>query len=436
LTENKLEIIIIPDMSILIKNGYVIDPKSSRKEGKFDILIEDTKVAKIGKNIRSPKSRLINAKGKLVFPGLIDLHCHLREPGREDKETVYTGSLSAVKGGFTTICCMPNTNPSLDNKVAISFIYARAKNALCEVLPVGCITVNREGKFLSPYGEMVQEGAVAFSDDGNCVMDSIVMRRALEYTKLFGMPVISHAEDENLSKNGVMNEGALSAKLGLSGIPEQAESIMVFRDIVIANLTGGKLHSAHITTAEVVDIIRQAKQKNKNISCEVTVHHFTLTEDAIVGYNTNAKVSPPLRLKKDIDAIVKVLKDGTIDAIVTDHAPHTEEEKETGFDNAPFGIIGFETALPLSLKLAEKGLSLSDIIAKFTAGPSGILGIDRGSISEGKRADIVVFDPEKEWIYRKEDIISKSKNSPFINWKLKGKVVYTICAGKPVYQDE
>jgi len=423
-------------MEILIKDGYLIDPKSGR-EGKYDILIEGNIVKKIMKFIKKPSSdtHIIDAKGKIVFPGLIDIHCHLREPGREDEETIYTGSLSAVSAGFTTICCMPNTEPPLDNKVAIRFIYDRAKDALCEVLPIGCVTLKREGEFLSPLGEMAEEGAVGFSDDGNCIMNSLVMRRALEYTKLIEKPIISHPEDQNLTKNGVMNEGALSTKLGLGGIPRESEEIMVLRDITLSNLTGGKLHLAHITISEAIEYIRRAKKKNKNISCEVTPHHFTLTEEAVIGYNTNAKVSPPLRTKKDIEEIIEGIKDDTVDCIATDHAPHSEEEKETGFENAPFGVIGFETAFPLALKLVEKGISLKNIISKFTVGPAKVLGIERGEISEGKRADVVVFDFEKKWVYEKQNIKSKSKNSPFINWELKGKVLYTISNGKISYQE-
>jgi len=260
-------------MEILIKNGYLIDPKG-KKEGKFDILISKGKVEKISKKINKKTKNVIDAKGKFIFPGLIDIHCHLREPGREDEETILSGSKSAVSGGFTTICCMPNTDPPLDNKVAIRFVYDRGKEALCEVLPIGTITIKREGKLLAPYGEMVKEGAVAFSDDGNCVMDSLVMRRALEYTKLHGKPVISHSEDENLKKNGVMNEGSLSTKMGLRGIPKEAEEIMVARDIFLSNLTGGRLHLAHITTSNSVKLIKEAKRKNKKITCEAAIHHL------------------------------------------------------------------------------------------------------------------------------------------------------------------
>ncbi|MCD6221533.1 dihydroorotase [bacterium] len=420
-------------MDILIKNGYLIDPKG-KKEGKFDILVSKGKVEKISKKINRKVKNLIDAKGKFVFPGLIDIHCHLREPGREDEETILSGSKSAVSGGFTTICCMPNTDPPLDNKVSIRFVYDRGKEAFCEVLPIGAITIKRGGKLLAPYGEMVKEGAVAFSDDGNCVMDSLVMRRALEYTKLHEKPVISHSEDENLKKNGVMNESPLSTKMGLRGIPKEAEEIMVARDIFLSNLTGGRLHLAHITTSNSVKLVKEAKRKNKKITCEATIHHLILTEEAVSGYNPNAKVSPPLRTEKDRKMLIAGLKDGTIDCIVTDHAPHSEEEKEMGFEMAPFGMIGFETALSLSMKLLDEGLSLKEIISKFTEGPSRVIGIDRGEIKEGKRADIVIFDPDYEWVYKKEEIKSKSKNSPFINWKLKGKVIWTIYSGEIVYQ--
>lgn len=422
-------------MGIILKDGYLIEPKSG-KEGKFDILIEDGIVKKIGKNIPSKNHKTIDCKNKIVSPGFVDIHCHLREPGREDEETIYSGSLSAVSGGFTTICCMPNTDPPLDNKVSVRFVYEKGQKSLCEVLPIGAITKKREGKEIAPYFEMIEENAVAFSDDGNCVMDSNVMRRALEYTLLHKKPIISHSEDQNLSKNGVMNEGFISTKLGLSGIPREAEEIMVERDIHLAKLTGGILHLAHLTTEEAVESVRRFKKILKNLTCEVTSHHLTLTEEAVVGYNPNAKVSPPLRTEKDRLALIEGLKDGTIDCIVTDHAPHSLEEKESGFENAPFGIIGFETFLPLCLKLIDYGIKLKDLIYKITYAPSKILKIERGFIEEGKRADIVVFDPDIEWIYTEDKIKSKSKNTPFLNWKLKGKVLYTIFKGKIVYKEE
>ncbi|MCK9265311.1 dihydroorotase [bacterium] len=424
-------------MDTLIKNGYVVDPQSGW-EGVSDILIRGNKIEKRGKNIPTSAScKVIDATGLYVIPGLIDIHCHLREPGREDKETIVNGSLSAVKGGFTTICCMPNTSPPLDSKVSIGFIKNRALKAYCDVLPIGTITVNREGKELAPYGEMALEGACAFSDDGDCVMDSLVMRRALEYSKLYKKRVISHSEDKHLTKNGVMHEGALSVKMGLKGIPRQAEEIMVNRDVALAVLTEGLLHIAHLSTAEAVDILRRTKKRHSNITCEVTVHHLVLTEETVAGYNANAKISPPLRTSKDLQALIGGVKDNTIDCIVTDHAPHTEEEKESGFENAPFGIIGFETALPLTLELIDKGVELKQIISKWTNHPAKVLGLeDRGELAEGKRADITIFDIKKKWVYTKKDIQSKSFNTPFLGKQLKGKVVTTICAGKVVFEEK
>jgi len=420
-------------MEILIESGRLVNPPGG-KEGMFDILIEDGVVVKIAKHIRRPAAKKIAAKGCLVLPGLVDCHCHLREPGREDEETIATGTRAAVRGGFTTICCMANTEPPLDGKVPIRFIRDRAeKEGACEVLPIGAVTVGRQGAVIAPYGEMVEEGAVAFSDDGCCVMDSLVMRRALEYTRLFGKPVISHAEDQVLAKNGVMNEGFLSLRLGLSGIPRQAEEIMVARDISLAVLTGGRLHCAHLTTAEAVELVRRAKRSVKTVTAEAAIHHCVLTEEAVRGYNAMAKVSPPLRTEKDIEALCRGLKDGTIDCLVTDHAPHTDEEKETGFEHAPFGMIGFETALPLAFSLRKRGLTLREIVGMLTSGPARVLGIGRGIVVEGGRADVVIVDPDRQWTYARETVISKSKNSPFIGKTLTGMVLVTIAAGKIVY---
>jgi len=421
-------------MEILIRNGRLVDP-STRRCPKRDILISEGRIARIAPRIRA-RASVLDANGCLILPGLIDLHCHLREPGQEEKETIETGTKAAVAGGFTTVCCMPNTQPPLDNRIAIGFVVSRARHASCEVLPIGAITVGREGRALAPYGEMVREGAVGFPDDGSFVMDSQVMRRALEFSKLFGKPIISHAEDQSLTKNGVMNEGALSTKLGLPGAPREAEEIAIGRDIALCRLTGGRLHIAHVTTAEGVDLIRRAKREGLPVTCEVAVHHLILTEEAVADYDTNAKVSPPLRTKEDIRALIRGLKDGTIDAIVTDHAPHTREEKEAGFEEAPFGMIGFETALSLALSLQEAGLTLQEIVARMTVGPARAFGLHRGVVAEGRRADLVILDPDRQWVYTKESVVSKSKNSPFLNRKMRGKVVATICHGKVAYQSQ
>ncbi|HOJ39003.1 MAG TPA: dihydroorotase [bacterium] len=423
----------VEEMKLLISQGHLLDPATGR-DGTCDILIEDGRISRIKKSLSVRKAQVLPARGLLVFPGLIDLHCHLREPGREDEETIESGAAAAVAGGFTTICCMPNTEPPLDNKVAIRFVKDRARQAACRVLPIGCLSVRREGTLLAPYGEMAAEGAVAFSDDGSCVMDSLLMRRALEYTLLHQRPVISHAEDFSLARNGVMNEGALSVKLGLPGIPRQAEEIMVARDVALSALTGGRLHLAHLTTQEAVEIVRAAKKRRLPVTAEVTVHHLTLTEEAVLGYNTQAKVSPPLRTRRDVEVLVKALKDGTIDCLVTDHAPHSDEEKETGFENAPSGMIGLETALPLAWRLTLKDVKPMEVIAAFTTRPAMVLGLPPVGIEEGQTADLVVFDPQKEWVYRREKVISRSKNSPFLGWTLKGRVVYTLVGGQIAYR--
>lgn len=423
-------------MQILVKGGYVLDPASGR-EDTLDIRISGGRIARIGKRIPASGATVIDARGMLVVPGLVDIHCHLREPGREDEETILSGSLSAASGGFTTVCCMGNTEPALDNRVPIRFVLDQARNASCEILPIGCVTVNREGRAIAPFGEMAEAGAVAFSDDGNCLMDSLVMRRALEYTKLFGRPVVSHAEDACLVRNGVMNEGDVSTRMGLPGIPRAAEIIMVARDIALADLTGGRLHLAHLTTAQSVDMVRQARRSSRGITCEAAVHHLVLTEESVAGYDTNAKVSPPLRTARDIEALVSGLKDGTIDCVVTDHAPHSQEEKDSGFDQAPFGMIGFETALPLVLSLCRKGgLSLRRAVGVLTSGPAKVFGLDRGVLREGGRGDVAVVDPDREWVLTRETIRSRSRNSPFIGRTLRGKVMATIAGGTVVFREE
>ena len=406
-----------------------------------DILIEDGKIKEINAEcgMRNAEFRTIDVSGKVVVPGLIDLHTHLREPGREDEETIATGTRAAAKGGFTTICCMPNTQPVIDNPSVVRFILEKAgREGLVNVLPVGSISKNLGGKELSEIGRMVEEGAVAISDDGQGLANSDLMRRALEYVKRFDIPVISHCEDSYLSKDGVMNEGYISTVLGLPGIPGAAEEVMVARDIILAQLTNSRLHIAHLSTVRSVELVRQAKKQDVKVTAEAAPHHFTLTEEAVRNFDTNTKVNPPLRTFEDVEGIKKGLADGTIDCIATDHAPHTQAEKELEYGLAPFGMIGLETALSLVLtELVSKGvLSLPEAIAKLTINPAKVLGLNQGRIKEGAAADMTVIDLEKEWTVKEDEFLSKSKNSPFIGLQLKGKAVMTIVGGKVVMEDE
>jgi dihydroorotase len=433
-------------MKILIKDGYIIDP-SQEFDGVGDILIEDGKIKEVAlqkaphylpltkegkRGGNDPEPRIINAKGLIIMPGLIDMHVHLREPGFEYKESIQTGTMAAVKGGFTTVCCMPNTFPVNDNASVTEFIKRKAsQEGHCAVLPIGAITKEQKGGELAEIGTMRNEGCIAFSDDGQPVMNSLIMRRALEYSKSFDVPIISHSEDLTLSEDGVMNEGVISITLGLKGIPVEAEQIMIFRDILLAELTGGRLHIAHVSTEGSVNLIRNAKNRGANVTAETCPHYFSLTEDAVQGYNTNAKVNPPLRTARDIAAIKKGLKDGTIDVIATDHAPHHRDEKMREFDSAPFGISGLETAIGLSLRLVQEGiLSLRQLIEKMTLNPAKILRIQKGTLRAGMDADILVVDEKKEYTVHAERFISKGKNTPFEGWELRGSPVLTMYKGK------
>jgi dihydroorotase len=432
-------------MKILIKNGNIIDP-SQGIDGIGDVLIENGKIKEVGikgkdQNARSKEQksgaesaelRIIDAKGLKVFPGLIDMHAHLREPGFEYKETIKTGTTAAIRGGFTTVCCMPNTFPVNDNASVTEFIKRKAsQEGCCSVLPIGAITKGQKGEELAEIGTMRNEGCIAFSDDGQPVMNSLIMRRALEYSKAFNVPIISHCEDLTLSEDGVMNEGLLSLTLGLKGIPAEAEQIMIFRDILLAELTGGKLHIAHVSTEGSVNLIRHAKERGVHVTAETCPHYFNLTEEAVKGYNTNAKVNPPLRTARDIEAIKAGLGDGSIDVIATDHAPHHRDEKRREFDMAPFGISGLDTALSLSLKLVKEGvLTLIQLIEKMAWNPARILGIDRGTLKIGSDADVVIVDENKEYKVEPDLFISQGKNTPFAGWLLEGMPVLTIYKGK------
>ena len=427
-------------MRILIQNGHIIDP-SQGISGTGDILIEDGKIKDIKIKSREQiqktrdndhTDRIIDAKGLIVLPGLIDMHVHLREPGFEYKETISSGTLAAVKGGFTTVCCMPNTFPVNDNASVTEFIKRKAsQEGHCTVLPIGAITKGQKGEELAEIGTMKKEGCIAFSDDGHPVMSSLIMRRALEYSKAFGVPIISHSEDLTLSEGGVMNEGLMSVTLGLKGIPAEAEQIMIFRDILLAELTGGRLHIAHISTEGSVNLIRYAKKRGVHVTAETCPHYFSITEEAVSGYNTNAKVNPPLRTKRDIEAIKEGLRDGTIDVIATDHAPHHRDEKMREFDMAPFGISGLETAVSLSLRLVGEGtLTMGQLVEKMTLNPAQILQINKGNLKVGSDADLIIIDTNREFTVRSDEFVSKGKNTPFEGWMTKGTPVLTLCKGK------
>ncbi|MGQ9569826.1 MAG: dihydroorotase [Thermodesulfovibrionales bacterium] len=430
-------------MEILIENGHIIDP-SQDIDGIGDILIEDDKIKRI--NIQGSKGlsiqefqipnselRTIDAIGLHVLPGLIDMHVHLREPGYEHKETIKTGTEAAIRGGFTTICCMPNTYPVNDNASVTEFIIRKAAlEGLCTVLPIGAITKGQRGEELVEMGTMKEQGCIAFSDDGLPLMNSLIMRRALEYSKAFGLPIISHCEDLTLSDDGVMSEGILSMTLGLKGIPAEAEQIMVFRDILLTELTHGKLHICHVSTEGSVNLIRDAKRRGINVTAETCPHYFSLTEDAVKDYDTNAKVNPPLRTKKDMDAIKEGLRDGTIDVIATDHAPHNRDEKHREFDLAPSGISGLETALSLSIRLVDEGiLSINQLVEKMSFNPAKILGLSsKGSLRPCSDADITIVNLNQEFTVDADKFLSKGKNTPFNGWKMRGVPVITISKGR------
>ena len=432
-------------MNVLIKNGHIID-LSQGVDGTGDILVADGKIESLrmrekgasppqkeaDSGTKNNEIRTIDASGLLVIPGLIDMHVHLREPGYGYKETIQTGTLAAVKGGFTTVCCMPNTNPVNDHASVTEFIIRKAKQeGHCTVYPIGAITKGQKGGELAEIGTMKNEGCIAFSDDGNPVMNSTVMRRALEYSKAFNVPVISHSEDLTLSEGGVMNEGLMSVMLGLRGIPPEAEQIMIYRDILLSELAGGRLHIAHVSTEGSVQLIRDAKLKGIKVTAETCPHYFSITEDAVQGYNTNAKVNPPLRTNQDREAIKEGLRDGTIDVIATDHAPHHVDEKLRPFDMAPFGISGLETALSLSLQLAREGvLTMNQLIEKMVLNPAQILGLDKGTLKHGTEAELVIIDKNREMEIKAERFVSKGKNTPFDGWILKGMPVLTLCKGK------
>jgi dihydroorotase len=433
-------------MTLLLKGGRIIDP-SQTMDDKLDLIIEKGKIARIGRDLSINEGKPSRTKGaifdvldvtdKIIVPGLIDMHTHLREPGFEYKETIETGSAAAVAGGFTSIACMPNTNPVNDNRSVTEFILRQAAKAnLANVYPIAAISRGSEGKTLAEFGDLRAAGAVGFSDDGKPVMNAGLMRRALEYAFSFGLPIISHCEDIHLSKGGAMNEGLASTELGLEAIPSIAEEIMVARDLLLAEYTGAPVHIAHVSTAGSVRLIEDAKKRGVNISAETCPHYFLLTDDALREYDTNTKVNPPLRSAADVEAIRKGLQDGVIDAIATDHAPHSVLEKDVEFEYAANGIIGLETALSLSLKLVQEGvLSWSGLVGKMSANPARILHLSKGTLMVGADADVTVIDPAKTWTVDVGKFRSKSRNSPFKEWALKGKAILTIVNGEVKYRE-
>jgi dihydroorotase len=420
--------------AILLTNGRIIDPVN-KLDKKASLLVEKGKIQAIfSSRQKSPvlpkKLVSFDLQGKWVVPGLIDMHVHLREPGEEYKETIESGTRAAAAGGFTAVACMPNTIPVNDSQSVTKLILEKAETASARVYPVGAISKGSLGKTLAEFGDMKKAGAVAVTDDGKPVIDSQLMRRALEYASNHKMLVISHSEDAALSCNGAMNEGFLSTSMGLKGIPHIAEEIMVYRDLALAAYTGCHLHLAHISTGESISLIRQAKKKGCPVTAETAPHYFTLTEEAVKDYNTNAKMNPPLRTPKDREAVIAAIKDGTIDAIATDHAPHSILEKDIEFDQAANGIIGLETAVPLGLELHRKGvIDAARLVELLSSNPARILGVKGGSLGIGTEADITVIDPGQHFVLQEQDILSKSKNSPFIGSKLQGKAVLTLCGG-------
>jgi dihydroorotase len=449
--------------SLLLTGGRVIDP-ASRFDAMADVLIQDGKIAAIGSKLSAPRGiETFDAAGKVVSPGLIDLHVHLREPGQTAKENLATGTAAAARGGFTSVVCMPNTAPAIDNAGTVALIHERAREqGVVNVFVTGAITKGIVGEELAPIGGLKKAGVVAITDDGHCVQNNELMRRACEYARMFDLPVFDHCQDYSLVTDGVMHEGYWSTALGLRGWPAAGEEMIVARNILLAELTGAKIHCQHLSAAGSVALIREAKKRGISISGEACPHHFVLTDAAVAGsekfwredgrelkkagtefpewpaYDTNFKMNPPLRSARDREAILAGLADGTIEILCSDHAPHCDYEKEVEFDYAPFGITGLETELALSLMqlVHTKRISLADLIAKFTVNPARLLNLNKGALGVGADGDVTVFDPEQEWVFRVETSASKSKNSPFNGWQLKGKAVATIVAGKIAWSEQ
>jgi dihydroorotase len=432
-------------MRLLLRGARVVDPSQPIDE-KIDILVENGKIVRVAKNIYKSRTqteadapstlKILDLRGKIVVPGLIDMHTHLREPGFEYRETIQTGCEAATAGGFTALACMPNTNPVNDNHSVTESIIRKARECdLCHVYPIAAISRGSEGAMLAEFWDLKDAGAVAFSDDGKPVMNAALMRRALEYAASLDMPVISHCEDLHLTAGGVMNEGFVATELGLQGIPSVAEEVMAARDILIAEFTGAAVHIAHVSTAGSVRLIREAKVRGICVTAETAPHYFTLTDEAVREFDVNAKVNPPLRGIEDVTAVKEGLRDGTIDVIASDHAPHAVTDKDVEFDDAAFGMVGLETSLGLSLKLVADGiLTMDQLIMKMSTAPARILGIPGGTLKTGSTADMTVIDPAAAWTVDRERFRSKGRNTPFHGWDMKGKAVMTIVGGEIKYR--
>ena len=424
-------------MKILIKNGLLLDP-ANNKEGVYDLLIEDGKIKEVSSKIETAADKIIDASNMWITPGLIDMHVHLREPGAKHKETIATGAKSAAAGGFTTICPMPNTSPVVDNEIIVEYITSKAKKEACvNILPVGAITKNLEGLEIASIGEMKDAGIVAVSDDGNTIENAAVFKTAMKYINMFELPILAHCEDKKLVGKGQINAGVHADTMGFKGISTDSEEVIVSRDIILAKSTGAKLHVCHVSTAGSLKYIKMAKSEGQTVTTEVTPHHFTLCDEDITDYDANFKMSPPLRSKKDLEAIKAALKDGTIDVIATDHAPHHLDDKNCEFEIASNGIVGLETALPLAItELVDTGiLTPMELIAKLTSNPAKILNIDKGTLSVGACADITIIDPSCEYTIDKTKFLSMSFNTPFDGRKVKGKAMYTIVGGSVVVEE-
>jgi dihydroorotase len=422
--------------SLIIKNGRVIDP-ASKRDAKGDVFVVDGKFVKALTAAQKKSATIIDAQGLVVCPGLVDIHVHFREPGQTHKETILTGSQAAAAGGFTTVVCMPNTSPVVDNAGTVALIKSVAATAPVHVYPTGCITVGMKGQALAPHGSLQKAGVVALTDDGLCVQSNELMHRAVEYAKMFGLTILDHCQDESMTDKAVMNEGVVSTRLGLKGWPHAAEDIIVARNIILSRYTGAHIHMQHISSAHSVELMRQAKKDGINVTAEATPHHIAFTEDALGTYDTHFKMNPPLRTEKDRKAIIAGLRDGTLDCIGTDHAPHAPEEKDKEFDYAPNGIIGLETALPVCLDILVKKskFKLSDVIDLLTRKAAAILKLPAGTLAPGAVADVCLFDPDETWLYNTYGAFSKSINSPWDKQNLTGRVKTTIVSGKVVYQN-